>query len=103
MNVRARTPLRLVEPVSAEVRDQGWRIVHRDPHSLLGPQYLITDGEAHYWVGELTLDTKLRRGWTPKELELYPVDPEDAAPEYPEEDRRCSIADRIIRARKEQI
>jgi len=99
--MNARTPLRLVEPVSAEVRDQGWRIIFRRPDGLQGVEYLIADDEAYYWVGELTLDTKLRRGWTPKELELFAVDPEDEPEEYPDEDRRCSIADRIIRARKE--
>ena len=70
MNIRHRTPLRLVEPISAEVR-----VVGTVYGSLLGPEYKTMVGDRCFWVGAPTLKM-LKSGYSPDELALIDIDPE---------------------------
>ena len=72
MNIRHRTPLRLVEPVSAEVRVIG------KLYSLRGTDFKTMVGDRCFWVGALTLNL-LQSGYSPDELDLIEVDPDDEA------------------------
>lgn len=57
------------------------RIVGRNFGSLLGPEFKVAVGDRYFWVGALTLD-KLQRGYSPDELDLYEIDPDDEPEEY---------------------
>lgn len=69
MNIRQRTPLRLVEPVSAEVRVIGKQ------YSLRGTDFKTMVGDRCFWVGAPTLKL-LKSGYSPDELGLFEVDPD---------------------------
>lgn len=75
MNVRHR-PLRLAEPVSAEVR-----VITKRYGGILGPVFTVAVGDRYFAVGEMTL-AQLKRGMSPDELDLFEVDPDDESEEY---------------------
>ena len=68
--MNAASHLRLVEPVSAEVR-----VIGTYHGSLLGPEYQVMVGDRCFWVGALTLK-QLKSGYSPDELGLYEIDPD---------------------------
>lgn len=76
MNIRQRTPLRLVEPVSAEVR-----VITKRYGGILGPVFTVAVGDRYFAVGELAL-ALLKRGISPDELDLFEIDPDDEPEEY---------------------
>lgn len=66
----------------------------------LGPRYTVLVTGEYYDVGQRMLEA-LEQGATPANLELEPSDPEDAATEYPADDRACSAADRAYQIAQE--
>ena len=75
MNASA-SHLRLVEPVSAEVR-----VIGTYHGSLLGPEYKTMVGDRCFWVGALTLK-QLKSGYSPDELGLFDIDPDAPEEDY---------------------
>lgn len=76
MNAPHRTPLRLVEPVSAEVR-----VITKRYGGILGPVFTVAVGDRYFTVGEMAL-AQLKRGLTPDDLGLFEIDPDDEPEDY---------------------
>jgi len=75
MNAPSRFPSSTTAPLSQDVRIVGKK------YSLQGEEFKVAVGDRYFWIGALTLKL-LKSGYSPDELELYEIDPDDEPEEY---------------------
>lgn len=59
--------------------------------------------QGDYWEISETNLWRLQRGMSPQEIGCELAEPRAGTPEYPADDRACSIADRLYQSKREEV